>query len=227
MRLKKVGLLLSAVVICATFAAADQITFSFIGSSASQTLDAGLGSFTAGPALNVLVTDVTTGVTINLPGIFTTSTGIANSFTVLTSPNLVLANYSAGGSSSVLITSPDGKTDYVAGVNQDHGTFISGYPNGTGAFLNNFDVTAVDPAVLAMFGLGPGFDAQGSVSITSGGGNLLGPDNLGATVGGGSVTVQTTPVVEPARQGLVVLGGLGIAAIFRRKIAAWRSAIEA
>lgn len=208
---------LAVLVIGAVFARADQITFSFIGNTSIQNLSAGLGGFAAGPSLNVLVTDATTGVRIDLPGVFTTSTGIANSFTVLTSPNLVLASYSAGGADSVLITSLDGKTVYVAGVNENRGEFVSAYPSGTGAFLNSFTVTQVDPAVLGMFGLGPGFDSRGSVSITSGTGNLVGRDALAATIGGGTVTIESTAIPEPAGLGLAGMGLLAAAGMVRRR----------
>jgi len=186
--------------------AADQITFSFIGNNSATNLNAGLANFTAGPSLNVLVTDATSGASIALPGVFTTSTGVANSYSVLTSPNLVIASYAAGRPESVLITDPTGTIDYVAGINLDRASFISAYPNGTGAFLNDFEVTAVDPAVLAMFGLGPKFDPRGSVSITSGTGNLVSTDNLTATVGGGTVTIQSASAV-PEPFSMALLGG--------------------
>lgn len=218
MWVKKLTALLLFAAAFASVAIADQVTFSFIGMSSAQNLSASLAGFTAGTALNVLITDATTGVSLNLPGIFTTSTGKANSYTVLTTPNLVLASYGVGVADSVLITSPDGKTVYVAGINQDRGRFVSAYPGGTGAFLSDFTVTAVNPAVLAMFGLGPGFDPRGSVSITSGGGHLAGVDDLTATVGGGTVTIATT-VPEPASLGLLGGGLLVLAAAGRKKFA--------
>jgi hypothetical protein len=74
--------------------------------------------------------------------------------------------------------------------------------------------------VLALFGLGPGFDPRGSVSITSGGGNLVSMNNLTATVGGGTVTIESTVIPEPSTLGLAGLGSsiVGLAVFSRHKL---------
>jgi PEP-CTERM motif-containing protein len=191
-------------------ACADEITFSFIAASNSVTVKAASSGLTLGPALNVLVSDATTGASFPLAGVFNSETGTASSFTV--TPTLLVAVYNGSGPDSVLIKDSMGNV-LVSGETDDHATFISGLSNGAGAFLAKFSVDSVSPAVLALFGLGPAFEPEGSVSVTSAHGNLVG-GTLESVIGGGTVTV-TTPAVsvvpEPASLGLIGLGLMGIA----------------
>jgi hypothetical protein len=56
----------------------------------------------------------------------------------------------------------------VAGMWEDRSMQFSAYLSGTGWFLGKFDLAFVLPAMLAMFGPGPGiFSPQAAVFVTS------------------------------------------------------------
>jgi hypothetical protein len=99
----------------------------------------------------------------------------------------------------------------------DGGSLLSTVPNGTGSFLATFNVTYVSPAALALFGLGPGFLPDGSVALTLGNAKFNGT-TFTADIGGGSVTIQTAAVPEPASLALFGSGIIGLAGLLRRKI---------
>lgn len=196
-------LVLTSLLLVASFVSADEITFSFIAASGSVSLQASASGITLGPSLNVLVSDATTGASFPLPGAFTSSTGVASAFVVTS--GLVLATYDAGGSNSVLILDSMGNV-LVSGTTQDHAAFVSGFPDGAGAFLSKFEVSSVSPSVLALFGLGPKFADEGSVSVSAANGNFK-SETLDAVIGGGTVTITTAPAVpEPQTFGLLAIG---------------------
>jgi hypothetical protein len=210
--MKTILLLLVLCVGLAAGAFADEITFSFI-LGVPGSLTASSAGLSAGIAENVLVSDATTGKEFTLLGTFSAHTGASTAFGV-TSPGIVRADYLGDGFNSVLITDSFGAT-LVSGRMDDHGRFLSGFPDGRGAFAGAFDVTFVSPAVLALFGLGPEVLPTGSVSATFAMDNFDGTTVTGQ-LGGGTVTVETTP--EPATWTMALMG-IGIAGITRRKMA--------
>jgi hypothetical protein len=156
-------------------------------------------------AQNTIVTDGTTGVSLPLTGVTTASTGPASSFIVVVSPNIVSANFDASSSAtSVLVEDGTGHT-LVSGTMDARSSLLSGYPNGAGSFNGKFTVGFVAPSVLAMFGQ-VGFSPEGSVSATFAGANLS-AGTLTATLGGGTVTIESAaPVSEPGTAGLAGVG---------------------
>lgn len=208
--MKRLGLLGVLVLALATAAVADEITFTFVlGPQGSVTASA--AGFNAGPSTNVLVSDTSTNIIFPLDGTFNDSAGPAASFAVF--PTLVVASYTAGGANSVLIVDPS-NNPLVGGNMRDNGAYLTSIPNGVGDFFGTFNVTFVDPAVLALFALPPGFMPIGSVSLAFADDDLDGTTVTGAIVGG-TVTIQT-PVPEPTS---LVLMGAGVLAIgkFLRK----------
>jgi hypothetical protein len=206
--MKKLLLLLVLLLSFASCVLADEITFSFIVGLPGS-LVANAGGLVAGPAVNIVVSDATTGAEFPLLGTFTANTGAASSFNV--APGLITASYLGDGFNSVLIVDSGGFT-LVAGRMDDHGAFLTGYPDGRGSFLGAFDVAFVSPAVLGLFGLGPEWLPTGAVSATFGSDNFDGVTVTGE-LGGGSVTVQT-PVTEPATWTLAIVG-VGLLALRR------------
>jgi hypothetical protein len=88
----------------------------------------------------------------------------------------------------------------------------------TGSFQGEFHITSVNPSVLTMFGLGPGFKPDGSVSITFGQSDVTG-DDLSAVIGGGTVTIETpTATVVPEPAAMLLFGSaLLITLIYQRR----------
>lgn len=201
-------LVLLSVLFASVVATADEITFTIIGTSNSFNVFASAAGFTAGPALNVLVSDTAKNQHFTLVGTFNASAGAASAFTI--SSTAVNATFGAGGTDSVSIigSSPFVLGDMVAG--SDLGAT---YPGGTGSFQSVFDVTTVDPAVLALFGQGPGFDPRGSVSITFGQNQVVGSE-LEGVLGGAAVTIVVSTIPEPRGLGIAGMGllALGIGA---------------
>jgi len=214
---KKLALLGCLFLSFAAYAAADVINFNV--AEGGHTLVATAGGVTMGPAVLLSVTDNTTDTTVLLPGIFTVSTGIANSFTCAS--GFCSAFYSTGGAKSVLIVgSPPFCSGCVliSGVVENNSVFFTSYPNGPGSFIApTFDVTQVNPKVLALFGLGPGFAPEGSVGASFINDNF---DSTTSTVtgdfGGATVTITSTVVPEPVGLGLAGMGLLTIAGVLKR-----------
>lgn len=211
-KVRNVVALLLLVLGAGLLASADQITFSFVSQAGNlTTVIASSAGLTAGPALNVLVTDSTTGVSSPLSGLVNMSTGPSSSFTVL--PTVVVSSFTAGGSDSVSIVNAITLAPILTGTTNDNSTMVATYPGGTGAFLAGFHVTFVDPSVLAAFGLKT-VDPRGSLSLTFGQDVLTGK-SIAGVAGGGSITVTATPTPEPASLGLLG-GGILVLALASR-----------
>lgn len=210
--MKKFTLLAVLCLVSINLARADEITFTCIAEGNGHNVVASASGFTAGPCLNVLVSDAAKGLRFPLIAQFNTSAGAATSFTITSTD--VNGTFGAGSTNSVSII---GSSTFLQGDMLAGGDLGATYPGGTGSFQSIFHVTTVDPAVLADFGLPPTFDPRGSVSITFGQNEVVG-SQLEGVIGGGSATivVSTTPVPEPARVGLVGMGMLGLMAIYRR-----------
>ena len=205
----------AAVLLAASLAMADQVTFSFVGTRNIVNLqanDTGMDLGAGGTVANVLISDTTLGMSLPLLGLDTGSTGFASSFTVLFNPNLVIATFEQGGANSVLITNPLGTVIYLSGIMDDRSAFLSTFPDGAGSFRGTFAVTYVNPTVLAPFGLsrvGP----EGSFSATFAQANLLDLNTfVDAVVGGGSITIQAAAIPEPSS--LALAGSSLLAAAF-------------
>lgn len=174
---------------------AAQITVTY-GFGSTNSVDASLNGVALGPAINLNVSDQQTGQVFDLSGLSASSTGRSTSFLVLSNPNVVLANFAAGGPNSVVVTDGLGNI-LISGMMESRGSLVSTYPQGTGGFQGDFLVQFVAPSLLAKFNLPPVFLPDGSVSATYGDANLTGLDHLTGAVGGGSVTIQTpAPVAE-------------------------------
>lgn len=210
--LKKFIICMVVLFTSAAFALGDQITFSFIGLSPSSILTASKSGLELGPVTNVLVSDANTGESFSLLGMVTGATGAASNFTVLASPNIVLASFDGAGSDSVLLE--NGGIDLLTGEMEDKSNLISTYPAGAGAFLSDFTVTSVSSSVLALFGLS-NFASDGAISVTFGSSNIVGPDQLSAIVGGGTITITATKTPESSTVGLC---GLGIVLLVGAKL---------
>jgi len=211
---KKLVLLGFLLLSFATYAVADEISFSIVGPGKLSASPAGLTM----NGVQVLVTDDTTGVVQMVPGVFTGSTGPSSSFTF--GGGLVSAFYKAGAPDSVFIKGSlpfcNGCT-LISGVMNDNGAFATGYQDKAGAFFDTFTVTSVDPAVLALFGLGPAFLTNGSISATYHH-DFFNPVTM--TVSGQVGTVGLTiitPVPEPAGLGLLGVGLLTTAGVLKRR----------
>lgn len=177
----------------------DEITFSVVGLSNVADIFSSPSGMTAGPASVVLVTDVTQGKSFSLSETFNASAGAAHSITV--GSTVYTAFYGPGAVGSVDITNA------VAGNMLDNSELTAVFPQGTGSFSGEFLVTSVNPAVLALFGLGPKFNPSGSVAITFGQDQVNGQD-LSGVIGGGAttiLTVNTTPELMT-----ILLFGTGI-----------------
>jgi len=186
----------------ATAAVADQINFNF-RFGALNTVTATSGGLTSGPAPLTFVSDSTTGVFFPIAGNFVQgNAGPSTSF--LATPALLIAIFTPGGANSVLVEDSMGNV-LVSGDTMNNATLLSQLPNGAGSFLASFHVTFVNPTVLALFGVGPGFGPTGSVALTTGGGNFDGTTFTGE-IGGGSVTINSSSTVVPEPVGLGVLG---------------------
>ena len=191
----------------AASAVADQINFNFTTGAPNSVTATSATGLMSGPSMLQNISDTTTGVVIAQSGKYVTgNTGPAINLAQFA--NLVIGAFTASGPNSVLVEDSANNV-LVAGVMQDGGSLLSTVPNGTGSFLATFNVTYVSPAALALFGLGPGFLPDGSVALTLGNAKFNGT-TFTAAIGGGSVTIQTAAVPEPASLGLVGIGLLTV-----------------
>lgn len=208
--MKKLLLLSALCLVLTTFVYADEITFTVVGTSNSFNVFADSAGFSAGPALNVLVSDTAKNLHFSLVGTFNASAGAASSFVI--TPSTVNGTFGAGGTNSVSVI---GSSVFVEGDMLAGGDLGSTYPGGTGSFQSVFDVTQVDPAVLAFFGAGPRFDPRGAVSVTFGQTQVVNSE-LEGIFGGGSVTIVVSTIPEPRYLGFAGFGVLGLAGIYRK-----------
>jgi hypothetical protein len=162
----------------------------------------GPSGFSAGPSSVVLVTDVNTGKSFPLSDTFHATAGTAHSVTV--GATNYTAFFSPGTTGSVSIT------DAVTGDMLDDSELTAVHPDGAGSFSGEFNVSFVNPAILAEFGLGPKWSPTGSVGITFHESAVSGADITGV-IGGGSTTVLTvaTPVPE-ANTFMLFFFGIGM-----------------
>lgn len=143
-------------------------------------------------------------------------TGPSSAFDVFST--FILATYKNAGPGTVLIFDTMGHL-VLSGSIDNNATFLTAHPDGTGAFLAKFHPHFVSPTVLALFGLGPKFEPDGSLSID------FAHDNYDAATGvvtgqlaGAQVTIQTPSVVpEPSSLGLLGMGLLTTAGLLKRR----------
>ena len=207
--MKKFALLVVLFAAVAASAFGDEITFSFILGQ-SYSVAASVAGLSAGPAMNLAVSDIQTDTEFPLTGQFTAFTGPATAFSVF--PHVIVATYSSGGANSVSIVDPQTNQPIVEGALTNNAAFLSRFQNGTGVLLGAFDVTFVSPAVLAMFHLqGQTFLARGALSATFAHDNFDGKTLVGE-LGGGTVTIESASAApEPSSlafftMGLLVIG---------------------
>lgn len=213
--MKKLFLLVALCLVSVTFVMADEITFSSIAQNNNADVLASANGFSAGPALNVLVSDSAKGLRFPLIATFNASAGPATSFVISTMD--VNGTFSAGGTNSVSIV---GSHPILEGNMLGGGDLGATYPGGTGSFQGIFDLTFVDPAVLALFGQSLSFDPRASVSITFGQNQVVG-SQLEGVFGGGTTTIVVTTIPEPKRLGLAGMGILLLGACTRK----WRQSL--
>jgi hypothetical protein len=185
---------------------ADEITFSIVGTGAVN-LTGGPSGMTSGPVDVFEVTDITTGASFSLHDSFTASAGGAHSIAL--HPTYV-AFFAPGGAGSVDITNA------VTGTMLDNSELTAVYPDSTGSFSGEFDVTSFNPAILTMFGIKGHVAPVGSVGLTFGHDAVTG-SSISGIIGGGSTTVLTikTAVPEPDTW-FLLLFGLGTIVAFCR-----------
>ena len=200
--MRRTALLLLTIASFGVLALADEVTFNYaIAPPGSVLADA--NGFIAGPSATMSVSDNRTKTTFPIVGgNFSTTAGPASSFVII--PTFVAATFAGSGANSVIITDMMGNP-LVVGMTQDGAHFVTNIPDGTGTYASTFTVTFVAPSILSLFGLGPNFLPDGSVSLTSAHANLSGMGDVVAEIGGGTVTVQT-PSVVPEPWGLGIVG---------------------
>ena len=115
----------------------------------------------------------------------------------------------------MLVADPATHAIILSGATNDNATLVATHPGGTGAFLEGFTVTFIEPALLAEFGL-TGVDPRGSLGLTFGQDSLSGKD-LTAVEGGGTITLTATAVPEARFYAGLGLGALGLLAGIRRR----------
>jgi len=200
-------------------ALADSITFFFQGTGGYGVFADATGGFHASPGLNILAVDTTTGVSMPLAGIVGIRTGPAASFSIFTSPNLVLATFNAGPADGVVILDPVTLQPILSGSTNDNAALVASYPGATGAFLAGFDVSFVSPQIMTDFNLFT-VDPVGALSVTYSNNNIFdeGFPLLAGSGGGGTITIIGTPVPEPSTLGLAGCGILLCCGVLKHRV---------
>ena len=191
-------------------AVADTITFTFVsGTSSPPSVTASsTAGLMSGPAALLLINDTTQNKMFSFSGTYVNgNTGPATS--LMQFGPLIIGSFTAGGTNSVLLK--DSMGNVVVSGDVEDGSSLLASAGSTGSFLTAFHVTSVSPAALALFGLGPAFSPEGSVSFNTGDSVLTG-GTFTAQLQGGVVTIHTPVVIpEPASLGLLGMGILTVA----------------
>jgi hypothetical protein len=211
--MKRLALLGVLILSFACAAVADQINFNFtlgVPGSVTATAAAGLAS---GPSDLQNISDSTKMTVVPFLGTYVNgNTGPATSLNQIGA--ILIATFSGSGANSVLVVDSSNNVLVSGSMNND-ASLLSTLAVGTGSFLGTFDVSFVSPAALALFGLGPSFLPNGSVAFTLGNASFDGT-TFTAAIGGGSVTIETPTVPEPAGLGILGVGVLTLAGGLRR-----------
>ena len=183
---------------------ADELTFSFVGEFGGAVLASPSG-LTAGAAAITTVTDLNTGKSLTIPGSIIVNAGPASSF--LVAGGFLNASFSAGSPASTVIRDPKGA--YLLKATMLEGSTLEAALTEDGSFSGDFSVILLSPTISKDFGLHAVLP-DGSVAMTFGEDHFSG-GALGALIGGGSLTIETTNVGELASMflfgtGLVIMG---------------------
>jgi hypothetical protein len=199
-------------------ARADSISFSFVFSTNPVHADA--SGLTAGPALNVLVSDTKIPAVFTLIGSATISTGPASLYTETSTT--VTADYMSGAGIEVEVDSAScvgGAMPGIClqGILNGNGNYV-GTEHSTGSFQALYTVTYVSPYVTGLFGDPNAWLPTGSDSLdTSFNSFSSGGHTDTAVLSGGTITFQT-PVPEPSTLALLASGILGLASVVRGRM---------